>query len=246
MVGLNKGKIRKILISIIGTSLIILILNIFGIFPVVRNLFLPIEYKTQNLKVNHLITDEKYESLLDQISESYLLKEENKDLRNLLEFYSENEYSIEIVNVVSYDPLASSLIYIDKGSSSGIQVGNAVVAKDGILVGKIIKTTNSSALVELLTGDSIKLAVSVLHGLETQGILRGHLGTSMNMEFILDDTEFEIGDPVISSGLEARIPRGLIVGIIKQIDFSTDQLFRNAQVVPIIDLKILRILSVIK
>ncbi len=86
---------------------------------------------------------------------------EGKELQALYSLPSLSGIDTEVARVVGY--VANNLdqvIEINKGSSSGIEVGMAVVNQAG-LVGKVTKVTRSSAFVMLVTDSRYTVAVKV-------------------------------------------------------------------------------------
>ncbi len=43
------------------------------------------------------------------------------------------------------------------------------------------------------------------------------------------------GDIVVTSGLVGNFPKGLMIGVVKQIEKTQDDLFQSAELVPVVD-----------
>lgn len=135
---------------------------------------------------------------------------------------------------------------IDKGSSSGIKVGQAVVFEDNF-VGKIVAVSPSSSNVQLLTDPDSKFSVfSQNKEGKAKGVLLGQFGTEILMDKILHEEKVEVGDVVYSEGLEGFLPRGLILGRVNQVLTRENQVFKQAKVQPVFDFRDLELVFVIQ
>lgn len=187
----------------------------------------------------------------DLIVESARLKsleEENQVLREYLKFFKENESSFVIGNIIARQRINSGdfdqNIIINKGIDDGIKVGAAVVSRDTI-IGKVVEASNNISEICLITNRNCKLAATIQNIEKTSGIISGELGLTIKMEFIPQNEEVNIGDTVITSGLEERIPRGLVMGRIKDINKESNKLWQSATIEPLVDLDDLIIVSVL-
>ncbi|HEX4999730.1 MAG TPA: rod shape-determining protein MreC [Terriglobia bacterium] len=104
---------------------------------------------------------------------------------------------------------------IDRGRSSGIETGQAVVTPDGV-AGRIIVASNFASLVQTLV--DVESAVGVLVGeRRQQGIVRGNGSRFLELDYIEDDTELKEGDILVTSGLDGVHQKGLPVGTIASV-----------------------------
>lgn len=186
------------------------------------------------------------QALLEQIAQLKGLADENERLREALSFTTEAEYAYTLANVISRDPFSASLVYVDAGTDDGIAVGQPVLVGKGTLIGKVLKVSGSSAVVELTTGDGTRVAVKALDTNATSGVTRGTLGTSLRMEYIRDVQALSVGTLLVTSGLEPLIPQGLVVGTVQKVIDNPDELFAYADVVPAADLARIRIVTILR
>lgn len=106
---------------------------------------------------------------------------------------------------------------IDKGSSSGLEVGMPVVTQAG-LIGSIERVSADRSVVRLITDPSISVGIKLKS--DDLGVGRG---TGAGRPWVIDrgiglTDPVAVGDPVITSGLErAKYPPGLPVGAITSI-----------------------------
>lgn len=179
------------------------------------------------------------------------LLSENANLRTRL---SETE---SLVSQQSYlDPKTYTLIparpiglgrqlKIDKGLDAGIKVGWAVVFNDNY-IGKITQVSEKSSLVQLLADPDSKVA-AFSQGLEgrAKGILIGQFGTDTLMDKILHQEIINVGDLVYSEGTEGFLPRGLILGRVNEIKALENEVFKQAKIERVFDIRDLELVFVI-
>lgn len=123
---------------------------------------------------------------------------------------------------------------IDRGEADGVSVGVPVQSGDGVLLGKILEVREHSATVMLLTDSRSRLAVSLLAGTDTIGVLEGDRGLSLRVNLIPQTETLHEGDTVITSGLEPLVQRGLVVGVVERIERSTEDPFQSAIITPFV------------
>lgn len=148
-------------------------------------------------------------------------------------------------SIIGYDtsPLFRSVI-IDKGSDDGVFVGMPVEAARG-LVGQVYRTTNQSAMVILIT-DNISSIPARLGTSRATGIVRGGgLGGSMTMDWISLESQIEVGEVVLTSGLGGKFPQDVVIGRIVEVERSEAELFQRAIVQPAVDFSSLEMVFVI-
>jgi rod shape-determining protein MreC len=102
-------------------------------------------------------------------------------------------------------------VFIDRGSTSGLQRGMAVVTPDGI-VGKVVAVYPLVAQVLLVTDATFKVGVESqknhIHGVLDCGI--GHCV----VEQIQDEDKVDVGEWFYTSGEDRVFPRGFPVGTV--------------------------------
>ena len=172
---------------------------------------------------------------------------ENLLLREALGFTGEHpEYEVVTARVVGRDSLAVlDTIIIDRGASSGIRVGMAVVA-NGSLAGRVTGVTDSSA--ELLPVHSPSSSVNVAtqgEATAADGIADGDGSGGLVMRHIEPAEPVSVGDFVVTSGLGGGFPRGIPVGRILSVEQSTASVFHQATIEPFVRTDRLDIVQII-
>lgn len=184
--------------------------------------------------------------LMLEVSRLQNVEEENRQLRQLLNFTKRVSLNHLVANVINRDAVNPTVVYIDRGSVDGVEYGSAVTVNAGIVIGKIVKVLPERSAVELVNSDLSRLAVMVQGEKRTSGMVNGNLGMSLTMQFIPEETDIEAGDIVVTSGLEPNVPAGLVVGQVQRVENSKDELFRTASVSTSFDTGRLGIVEIIQ
>lgn len=163
-----------------------------------------------------------------------LAGDENKTLRQLLKFREEHIPELMSARIIvrKTEP-GTYVLFIDRGRNDGVQNGMPVVAGSGVLIGKISRVHEAIAEVVAVPDPRFRAAVSLADALDTEGYVRGEGGVSMLMELIPAAITVLPNTLVVTSGLEAGIPRGLIIGSIAQSLPDGDRLFQRAALTPL-------------
>ena len=124
-------------------------------------------------------------------------------------------------------------VLLQRGSIGEVRSGMPVVADSG-LVGIVTATSPRTGRVMLLL-DRQSAVSGITQRSRARGIVRG-VGTG-DLEFVLmvrgDDVE--VGDVIVTSGLDGAYPKGLRIGEIEQVQLADDQLVHTASVKPSVD-----------
>jgi len=166
------------------------------------------------------------------------LEAENGRLRKMLDFKEKAKSRMIAAQVISKN--ASSYfrvvrIVIDRGKGS-VQPGMAVVTHEG-LVGQVDRVWDNYSDV-LLTVDP-KSAVDVyIERNKSRGLLKGTGDSSRyecKVEYLLKTDEVQLGDAIVTSGMDKQFPEGIAVGKISKIRKREYGLFQEAWVEPSVD-----------
>jgi len=239
-----RQEIKIFTLSLVLLLLLIILKNgqIFDLGVVFRLIQPPLPFNSLIALEDDL--ESSYQELLVENRELKFLEEENKELRELLDFTKERNYSLIIANVLSRDEINKNILIIDRGQGEKVKEGQAVVIKKGIIIGKVIAVDSHSSQVRLLTDKESSLAVKI--GEENlSGILTGSLGLGMDLEFIPQEQDIKINDLVITSALNENIPANLLIGQIEKIEFEEEDIFKKAIVSPFLDYQSLYLVAVI-
>lgn len=175
-----------------------------------------------------------------------VLRQENEELKKQLNFKPSLTRQLIGATIVGNDLTdVEKTILLDRGSTDGIKVNQPVIVGNGILIGKIIKTEDHLSVARLLPDNRSKVIASLLNQEKSNGIIEGGYGLSLKLKFIPRNEIVNIGEQVITSGLEEGLPRGLLIGTIAAIENEAYQPFQQALITPAVDYSKLIVTSVI-
>ena len=158
----------------------------------------------------------------------------NQRLTELLRFQAKTSSQTVAARVVGRD--ATNWYHgavLDKGERDGIQAEMAVITLTGA-VGRVVKTSASSSVVLLIT-DPNNAVTSLIQRTRDEGIIEGTFEGLVRMKYIPLLSTVRVGDPVVTSGLTGRFPKGVPVGTITGIHKDEGGLFQTADVQPDVD-----------
>jgi len=159
---------------------------------------------------------------------------ENERLRKLLAFRPEVETDVVTARVVGADALGlSRSLAIDRGTLDGVRKGAAVLAPEGV-VGQVLLAARHAARVLLIT-DHNSGVDGIVQRTRARGIVEGALGGGCGLKFVKRTERLEVGDLVVTSGMDGIFPKGLPIGHIVAIDKRGQSLFQYATVEPTVD-----------
>lgn len=172
---------------------------------------------------------------IDKARYEQLIKE-NQELKEALNYLKRSDLSSVMATIIARsNTTQTSTFSIDRGEKDGIKIGDPVIVKDGVLIGKVILVTQKSSTVKTLSDPAVATAVSLLNQSQTIGVAEGMAGNLLKLNFIPQETAIEIDNLVVTSGLEPRIPSGLLVGIINDVRPEPNAPFLEAVIEPLVD-----------
>jgi rod shape-determining protein MreC len=123
---------------------------------------------------------------------------------------------------------ASQTIYLDRGERDGIRRNMGVITPDGV-VGKVIESYRDTAQVLLLT-DKDSGVGAMLADSRIQSPVGGTGEPLLSMKYIPTDDTVNVGEHVVTSGMDRIFPRDLPVGVVAEI--KTGRPFQQVRVRP--------------
>jgi rod shape-determining protein MreC len=142
-----------------------------------------------------------------------------------------------------YELVAAEVVYLDAESwlkslvvhvgAHGARVDQPVVTELGV-VGRVIAAAGGYAKVQLITDSAASVGV-LLEAARRQGIVRGAPRGRLALDFLPRQVPVEVGDRVLTAGIDGVYPRGLPVGTIARVEPGTE-MFHAIEVEPAVDL----------
>lgn len=188
-----------------------------------------------NVRRENLHLREEVKALNSRIvaaEEAYLA---NKRLGQLLDVKNSVKVSTLAATVVGEDlsPWFGTLV-IDRGSSSGVAEGMAVVAADGV-VGQVVKVAPASSRVLLLTDHSSGIAATIQRS-RARGVVKGKGDGFCQLEFTTREEDVKVGDVVISSGVGGVFLKGLPIGEVTMVKRGEYGIFQTVTIRPYVNI----------
>lgn len=170
-------------------------------------------------------------------TENVRLKEclrENERLRALLFFKPEPSFSLIATRVIAKDTSGyKKSITIDKGLGDGIYLDMPVITTAG-LVGWVKSVGRMSAQVMLITDVNSRVA-AIVQNTRFEGIVEGTGDACCRLKFVEADADFKEGQLIITSALSSIVPKGFIIGRIKEINYARGEVQKIALIKPGVD-----------
>lgn len=170
-------------------------------------------------------------------NENAELRTEIARLENLLRLPSFTDYRTEPARVVRRDFSGWwQRLIIRKGANYNLPVGAPVIFVGGV-VGRISEVRATTAVVDLISSPTVRLAASIEgddRPISFQGgINRPFHSPEATVEFVPLDLFATAAAPklLVTSGLGGVFPRGLKLGEVVELEPSTDGLFKTGRVV---------------
>jgi rod shape-determining protein MreC len=149
------------------------------------------------------------------------VKLENQFLKNelatadraqaLLKFQAQTPSRTLAARVIGIGATANSrVVFVDRGSTAGVQKGMAVITPDGI-VGKVLASFPTASEVLLVTDPTFAAGViSQKH--HVRGTLKGQGFGSCRVDYVQNEETVEVGEWFYTSGDDRIFPKGTPVG----------------------------------
>jgi len=159
---------------------------------------------------------------------------ENERLRRLLDFSRGVGLHGVVGSVIGFDPSGWVRgIVVNKGSSSGVLPGLAVIHARGV-VGQVVAVGPSTARVLLLSDHSSGVD-AVVQGSRARGIVEGSGGSMCELRYVNREHSVKPGELVLTSGMDGVFPKGLVIGSVTDIDAAAGGLFQSIALKPSVD-----------
>lgn len=164
-------------------------------------------------------------------------------IQNIEKIYNTNIDSLELEtdSLAQYNYIAArvinnsttrnnNILTIEKGAVDGIVSRQGVINDKGV-VGVVKSVNNRYSTVLSVLHRQVRLSVAVKKS-NFIGTLawRGNDPTIVKMEDVPKHAQLEVGDTIITSGYTTRFPRGIMVGLINNIDLDLGSNFYDIDV----------------
>ncbi|MFZ9469691.1 MAG: rod shape-determining protein MreC [Rickettsiales bacterium] len=227
------NKINEIFINISSPIVSIISFPINTSFDLVVNFNQLILAKKEN---------EKLKSELLKLQNYYIsslgIHQENKELRNALNFVKSKTENYKIARIIGIsNKIFDNKILIDSGQDRGIREGQ-IVTGDRAVIGRVAEVFGDKSRILLLTDSNSRIPI-IASRTRNRGIISGNNSGLMEILYLPKNHQINLGDKIFTSSDGDVIPPGLLVGIVKRIDKN------SVYVAPIENIGSLNIVSII-
>lgn len=179
--------------------------------------------------------------LEEQLHQAQTDKEENARLRQLLglhEQHSDFVYETALITERSSSNWSSSMT-LNKGTRSGVAIGNCVVDAQGYLVGVVAEAGANWCRVNSLLDTGAQFGAFVFRSGKT-AVTSGDLELmnhgKLKLIYLSDHPDLINGDLIVTSGLGGFYPSGLVIASVEELRTDDSGLSRYAVLQPKTDL----------
>jgi rod shape-determining protein MreC len=191
-----------------------------------------------HLKEENMELRKKVERMELELQRLHSIENENRRLRELLEFKERSPFVLLPARVTGED--VKSLfrsILIDRGNRHGVREKMVVISPKG-LVGISIEASYWHT--KVLTLNDFHFSVDgVIEEKNIRGIVEGLGSANLKMKYVLKKQDVQVGDRVVTSGRDGLYPRGIPIGVVVAISPSTSEIFLDIDLAPYVDLSTL-------
>lgn len=162
------------------------------------------------------------------------LQAENRRLQALLDSLAQTPQPLRALIAstvkVGLDPYVGQ-IQIDKGALQGVFVGQPVLDAEGV-VGQVLHVAAQTSQVLLITDARHAIPVkAVRSGVRAIAVGRGPAG-ALDLPFLPNHVDLEVGDVLVTSGLDDLFPADLPVATVSSISRIGEGEFAEVQATP--------------
>ncbi len=160
-----------------------------------------------------------------------ILEAENQFLRKLLDTRRQLGAHVQPASILysARDPFNRRVI-LDRGSEQGVIEGQPVVDDQGV-VGQVTRVAPDYAEVTLLTDRNQSIPAQVVrNGLRT--VVFGTGDGRLEMRYMSSNSDVQVGDWIVTSGIDGIYPRGLKVGKVESLESDANGIFSRFILTP--------------
>lgn len=185
----------------------------------------------QSLRMENMRLRVELEALTLDYAAFEAQKKETKALAALLRYDAPEDTHRITARITGYarDPFTLT-VFIDRGKENGIIKDAPVIVRNGLLIGRVVRVWDKSALVLLALDTRSKIPAKVLDREGALGVLEGH-GALYRLTLLPRDVRIERGDIIVTETFGV-VPAGLVLGTVAELEETSETPFQTAVVLP--------------
>lgn len=189
----------------------------------------------RGVQAQNLALKAEVDALRVRLQEEHALAERSRQLQRLLELREETSLSVVAAEVVGGGASPDfQTVTIGKGTGDGLGTDMAVLAPEGV-VGRVVTPTSRAAKVQLLI-DRNAAAGAMIERTRAQGVVFGTGDGLLRMDYVAEVGGVEVGDQVVTSGVDGIYPKGFVIGEVEAVERTGDA-YKAITVRPAIDVR---------
>jgi rod shape-determining protein MreC len=185
----------------------------------------------RSLKRETEVLAAEVERLRQEVTRLQGIEEEAMRLAGALGHVRSATGKLKVARIVYLDQ-ASWLSTLILYAGGPVEASQPVIAAEG-LVGRVVNAAGPYARAQLIT-DSAAAVGAMLEGSRRQGLLRGAGGGRLEMDYVPLATSVEVGERVLTAGIDGVYPAGILVGTVAEV-LGGDELFYRLRIAPAVD-----------
>lgn len=164
------------------------------------------------------------------------LQKENHRYRKLLQFTDESDHRLLAAEIIARDPSQwFGTITLNRGYLDGVEQEMAVITDRG-LVGMISAVSPHSSQVLLVTDPRLQVSAMIQRTRDpvAVGIVESYTKDSANLKitYLSPEARSQPGDMIVTSGLGGVFPKGILIGIVREVDKEQPGMTLSALIEP--------------
>ncbi len=153
-----------------------------------------------------------------QLLQLQSLQTENSQLRNLHDLSQLAEFPMQMAEIIYLErDIFKRKVYLDKGTQKNVAAGQVVMDETGV-VGQVTRVYPWLSEVTLITDKDHAVPIQVLRtGLRAVVFGSGNI-SNLDLRYLPVSSDIQIGDVLVTSGIDGIYPPGLPVAKVIQIE----------------------------
>ncbi len=179
--------------------------------------------------------------LESQLQKLNTLKYENTRLRKLFsstKFFKKEQVIIAELLSIDLDPYRQRIV-LNKGTRDGVYEGQPLLGADGI-IGQVDKVGPLSSIAILISDPNHALLGVIARSGQRSLIVGTGSTDKLELQHIISTADIQIGDLVMTSGLDGRYPPDYPVAEIVNVQKIAGEAFVKVEAKPLMDLNAIR------
>ncbi len=194
--------------------------------------------REENKQLRNMLKN--YQEQLDEYREAYAVY---LHLQQQLEFKKKETFPALSARVVGKDPAFwFKTIIVDVGENDGITVGMVARTDKGV-VGQVINVSANYSKILLANAPSSAIDAMIQKN-RTRGILKGVGENGYVLNYVLKNSDVSVGDHVVTAGIGGVFRSGIPLGVVSAVRKKRRGMFLDVEVSPSVDFQKLETLFI--